>query len=160
MKVAFSPDAAIPPCDPSASPVARVALFYQTLTPASLSELGRVYCEDARFKDPFHEVQGVPAIRAIFEHMYRRLGKPHFAVHDQLGDAQQGFVTWDFFYCFPGETHERCIHGSTHLRFAPDGRVCEHRDYWDAAQELYEQLPVLGGLMRWLRRRVAAPSER
>jgi hypothetical protein len=25
-------------------------------------------------------------------------------------------------------------------------------DYWDAAEELYEKLPVLGGLMRWLKR--------
>jgi steroid delta-isomerase len=26
-----------------------------------------------------------------------------------------------------------------------------HRDYWDAAEELYEKLPVLGALMRWLK---------
>jgi hypothetical protein len=30
-----------------------------------------------------------------------------------------------------------------------------HRDYWDAAEELYEQLPGIGVLMRWLRRRAA-----
>jgi hypothetical protein len=28
-----------------------------------------------------------------------------------------------------------------------------HRDYWDAAGELYEQLPLVGGLMRWLKKR-------
>ena len=32
----------------------------------------------------------------------------------------------------------------------------EHRDYWDAAEELYEKLPVLGALMRLLRRKLAA----
>ena len=26
-----------------------------------------------------------------------------------------------------------------------------HRDYWDAAEELYEKLPLLGALMRWLK---------
>ena len=36
---------------------------------------------------------------------------------------------------------------------ADDGRIRLHRDYWDAAEELYEKLPVLGHLMRWLRRR-------
>ena len=35
------------------------------------------------------------------------------------------------------------------------GRVAFHRDYWDAAEELYEKLPGLGGLMRWLKRRAA-----
>jgi hypothetical protein len=33
--------------------------------------------------------------------------------------------------------------------------VAYHRDYWDAAEELYEKLPVLGGLMRFLKRRAA-----
>jgi hypothetical protein len=32
-----------------------------------------------------------------------------------------------------------------------------HRDYWDAAEELYEKLPVLGGLMRWLKTRANQP---
>ncbi|MDM7457418.1 MAG: nuclear transport factor 2 family protein [Tepidimonas sp.] len=148
---------AVPLSELSADPLARVEQFFRTLTPASLSALDRVYTEDAWFKDPFHEVQGVSAIRAIFEHMYLRLDGPHFVVRDLLGDAHQGFVTWDFVYRFRGEARDRCIRGSTHLRFAPDGRVRVHRDYWDAAQELYEQLPVLGGLMRWLRRRAAAP---
>ena len=45
------------------------------------------------------------------------------------------------------------MRGASHLRFAPDGRVADHRDYWDAAEELYEKLPVVGGVMRWLKRR-------
>ena len=48
-----------------------------------------------------------------------------------------------------------CIHGASHLQFDDNGRVAVHRDYWDAAEELYEKLPVVGGLMRWLRRRAA-----
>jgi len=31
-----------------------------------------------------------------------------------------------------------------------------HRDYWDAAEELYEHLPLVGSLLRWLKRRIAA----
>ncbi|MGO1254794.1 MAG: nuclear transport factor 2 family protein, partial [Alcaligenes aquatilis] len=30
------------------------------------------------------------------------------------------------------------------------------RDYWDAAEELYAKLPLLGLLMRWLRRKVSS----
>jgi hypothetical protein len=45
------------------------------------------------------------------------------------------------------------IRGGSHLRLASDGRVEDHRDYWDAAEELYQKLPVLGGLMRWLKKR-------
>jgi hypothetical protein len=42
------------------------------------------------------------------------------------------------------------------LRFAADGRVREHIDHWDAAAQVYERLPLIGGLMRLIRRRFAS----
>jgi steroid Delta-isomerase len=36
--------------------------------------------------------------------------------------------------------------------------VSRHRDYWDAAEELYGRLPVLKWLMRALARRAAAKT--
>ena len=47
---------------------------------------------------------------------------------------------------------EQCIRGATHIVFDERGAVSVHRDYWDAAEELYEKLPLLGALMRWLKR--------
>jgi hypothetical protein len=40
--------------------------------------------------------------------------------------------------------------------FDAQGLITLHRDYWDAAEELYEKLPVLGGLMRWLKKRAVS----
>ena len=40
-----------------------------------------------------------------------------------------------------------------YLRTTPDGRIALQRDYWDAAEELYEKLPLLGPALRWLHRR-------
>lgn len=142
---------------PEAAHLARVAHFFEQMTPQSLDRLGDLYHEDARFKDPFHTVQGLPAIHAIYAHMYQRLDRPRFVVRDQLGNQAQGFLTWEFIFALRGERRERIVHGSTHFRFAPDGRVQVHRDYWDAAEEFYEHFALLGGLMRWLRRRIAAP---
>ncbi|MGZ5818075.1 MAG: nuclear transport factor 2 family protein, partial [Burkholderiaceae bacterium] len=61
--------------------------------------------------------------------------------------------TWDFhFRMHHFSKEEQCIRGATHLRFDSDGLVSMHRDYWDAAEELYEKLPALGVLMRILKR--------
>jgi len=46
----------------------------------------------------------------------------------------------------------QCIKGSSHLQLNQNGLVQSHRDYWDTAEELYEKIPVLGGLMRWLKK--------
>ena len=44
----------------------------------------------------------------------------------------------------------------SHLVLDAQGRITLHRDYWDAAEELYEKLPGVGALMRWLKRRANA----
>lgn len=134
----------------------RLVRYYETLNPSDLDRLGEIYSADAAFKDPFNEVRGIAAIRPIFEHMFRTLRTPRFVVHEAIGQGDQCCLTWDFHFVAPGMgEREQCIRGATHVRFDADGRVCLHRDYWDAAEELYEKLPLLGALMRWLKRRAS-----
>ncbi len=135
--------------------LARLVRFYETIGLSDLrSRLGAVYAADARFKDPFNEVSGLAAIERIFEHMFEQVKQPRFVVTTHVLQGSQAFLTWEFLFemkRFSKET--QCIQGATHIIFDADGRVCVHRDYWDAAEELYEKLPVLGGLMRWLKGR-------
>ena len=134
--------------------VQRVIDAFETLQPAAVARLGELYAADARFKDPFNEVQGVPAIQRVFEHMFVALDSPRFVIREAVCEGDQCFLTWDFLFRMRRlRQDEQTVRGSTHLRFAADGRIEWHRDYWDAAEELYEKLPVLGALMRWLRRR-------
>lgn len=142
------------PTDPRQA-VRRLAQFYEQLQPQRLDELATHYASDARFKDPFNEVQGLPAIRRIFEHMFVALHEPHFVVTQQLVDGDQAFLVWEFRFRFRrfDTVTEQVVRGGSHLVLGPDGRVTLHRDYWDAAEELYEKLPGLGALMRWLKRR-------
>jgi ketosteroid isomerase-like protein len=137
--------------------VARVIDFFERLTPTDLARLSEVYAEQARFKDPFNEVQGVAAIAPLFEHMFRALDGPRFIVYSAVAEGDQCLLTWDFLFRFRrfAPDREQVVRGATHIVFGPDGRIALHRDYWDAAEELYEKLPMLGSLMRWLRRRAA-----
>ena len=136
--------------------VARLTRFFETLTPESLERIGTVYADDAWFKDPFNEVRGRSAVERIFRHMFGQVADPRFVVTQALASGDDAFLTWDFrFRMRPRDVREQLIRGASHIQFAQDGRVLYHRDYWDAAEELYEKLPLLGGLMRFLKRRVA-----
>ena len=144
---------AVDPLDPTTR---RIADYFEQLKPADLARLGEIYTEDARFKDPFNEVTGVPDIRRVFEHMFASLDGPRFVVHEVILQGPQCFLSWDFLFRMRRfDRSEQRIRGGSHLQLAPDGRIAMHRDYWDAAEELYEKLPLLGGLMRWLKRRAA-----
>ena len=136
--------------------VRRVVDFFETLSPAALPRLAELYAADARFVDPFNDVEGTAAIEGIFSHMFAQLQQPRFVVLSAESQDDVAFLTWDFLFRRGQQEHR--IHGATRLLFGAQGRVQLHRDYWDAAHELYEHLPVLGLLMRWLRRRLAAPD--
>jgi hypothetical protein len=129
--------------------------FFENLTPAGVASMGSHYDPQARFVDPFNDVQGLAAIERIFQHMFVALDDPRFVVTTQVFQGRQCFLTWDFHFRFKRfqNATPQTIRGATHLVFSDAGLVTLHRDYWDAAQELYEKLPLVGGLMRWLKRR-------
>ena len=127
--------------------------WFETLTRASAADVGRHYAADAFFKDPFNEVTGVVAIGRIFAHLFDQLDEPRFRVLERWENGNGAMLTWEFTFRLRGRRTAQLARGATHLRFAPDGRISYHRDYWDAAEELYAKLPVLGALMRFLQRR-------
>lgn len=132
-----------------------VVQWFEHLTPDSVHDLSKYYAADARFKDPFNDVTGVPAIEAIFIHMFEALIAPRFVVTDRVAQGAQCFLTWEFRFAFRNfhQGREQVILGASHLVFDAECKVHLHRDYWDAAEELYEKLPLVGSLMRWLKRR-------
>jgi len=132
--------------------------FYHELSPDSVARFPEHYSADACFKDPFNEVQGLPAIQRIFTHMFRQVKQPRFVITEQLATESGAMLVWEFRFHVRswGRGQAQCIRGVSHLRFDGAGKVCYHRDYWDAAEELYMKLPLLGILMRWLRRLLAA----
>lgn len=131
----------------------RLVRFYETIDQRTLRhELALVYAPDARFKDPFNDVAGVEAVTAIFEHMFEQVGEPRFIVTARMMQGRAAFLLWEFRFTLRPMQGEQCIRGASHIMFDDAGLVAMHRDYWDAAEELYEKLPVLGSLMRWLKR--------
>jgi steroid Delta-isomerase len=141
----------------NAAHIDRVRAYFESITPQSAARIDEIYTADAWFKDPFNEVRGAAAIRRIFEHMFEQVGSPRFVIREVVAQGSDAFMTWDFLFRSRrlGD-REQVVRGASHLKFADDGRVRYHRDYWDAAEELYEKLPLVGGLMRLLRRRAAS----
>lgn len=136
------------------SALSRAVTFFESISPQTLANIGEVYANDAFFKDPFNEVRGLEAIGHIYTHMFEQVDNPRFVVTLSVLEGEHAFLTWDFLFRMRRfSTEEQCVRGATHIRLDANGRIAMHRDYWDVAEELYEKLPVLGGLMRLLKRR-------
>jgi hypothetical protein len=134
--------------------LARFMEVYQALRHDNLDLLSEVYDAQVVFEDPLHKVEGLEALTAYFERMYSGVESIRFEFGDVVEGRDQAMLTWTMHM-----QHRRLrrgeqldLPGATHIRFAR--KVEYHRDYFDAGALLYERLPLLGGVVRAIRRRV------
>jgi hypothetical protein len=128
--------------------------WYENLTPQNVERVSEFYAANARFRDPFNNVVGIPAIQRIFEHMFESTVGPRFVIRQRMLQDSQAFVTWTFEFELRGKHYT--VEGASHIIFDDHSLVSIHRDYWDAAEELFQKLPMVGGFFRLLRRRFSA----
>ena len=141
--------------DPGA--LARIVAFFEHITPSDIARIGEIYAADAYFRDPFDEVRGVDAIARVYAHMFEQLDECRFVITETVAGGEAAFLVWDFTFRIRRLRSRRvlAIHGTSHIKLTADGKVGYHRDYWDAAEELYAKLPLIGPVLRFLRRSLA-----
>lgn len=132
--------------------------WFEHLSPETVDQLPNFYAAGAEFKDPFNEVRGTDAIAHIFRHMFTQVDEPRFVIGSRFVGDDGVMLLWDFHFRTRGPLSPQAVtvRGATHLHFDAAGKVVLHRDYWDAAEELYAKLPLLGALMRGLQRAARA----
>lgn len=136
--------------------LARVVAFYEALSPADLDRLHEIYAARVYFRDPFNEIRGLTALHDIFTKMLANLADVRFRIRETVADEHSAVITWDMTFRIRKWKPDAAwsIHGASHLKFDVAGKVAYHRDYWDVAEELYAKLPVIGPVMRLLRRKL------
>ena len=133
-----------------------LAEWFETLTPASLQDIATVYAQTATFRDPFNDLRGVASVRQVYQHMFETLVEPRFVITSKLIESAGAFMAWRFLFTLRGKAY--VIEGGTHFVLDEQGLIATHRDYWDAAQELYEKIPVLGAVLRSLRKKLSVST--
>ncbi len=128
--------------------------YLEGLTPGQLPDLGNYVTKDVRFSDPFHDTVGVTEMSAIFRRLFNQVDDVVFTVLDHGTDSNSVcFFRWELTGKLGPKDWK--VEGVTHLTFSSDGKVTGHREFWDAASQLYERFPVIGPLLRYCRRRIA-----
>lgn len=125
---------------------------YENLTEGNLNSLLLpVFAENAYFEDPFNQVVGKEPIRKIFQHMFDHTISPRFVVMNHLLEEQIAFLYWEF--CFlDRQLKEHRIVGVSKVVFDYKGQVLSHIDYWDSGKYIYQKIPVLKSIIRWVNR--------
>lgn len=129
---------------------------FAALDATSLHRLDELYSQNIRFQDPLHRVDGLADLRRYFAGLYANVQELRYDFHgfDEVAPGQ-GYLRWILHYRHPRLAGGALVsvEGCSHLRWGE--RVEFHRDYFDAGALLYERLPLMGSVIRWLKRRLA-----
>ncbi|MDO8290495.1 MAG: nuclear transport factor 2 family protein [Parvibaculum sp.] len=130
--------------------ISSYADFLESLNKDNVRDLRRHVSPDVFFSDPFNKVLGADKMLHIFEDMYATLGDVHFEILHQATEDQTGFLHWRLSATLRGRPWE--VEGVSHLTFNTAGKVVSHIDHWDAARDFYEHFPVVGWILRAIRK--------
>jgi hypothetical protein len=130
--------------------------FFETLhKDISIGEFASIYDDAIIFKDPFNEVKGIRAVYAIFEHMYEVLDNPRFIISEYIDNENIAYVKWNFLFTFKNTKNESGFEGVSRIEMNKEGKITSHVDFWDAAEHIYEKLPLLGSVLRFVKHKIA-----
>lgn len=129
---------------------------YQLLDANNVDCLKIIYHTDIHFQDPMHTINGIDDLLAYFIGLYQHVSYCQFTISNILLDGNHAAVYWTMEYCHHRLNHGELIVVEGHSLIIGEGdKVIFHRDYLDLGQMLYEHIPLLGRIVRWIKVRAS-----
>ena len=109
------------------------------------------YSEDVVFEDPTQKQKGLKAYLAAQEGLLSRCDDVLLKPLAIACDGHTAFVEWEMGLKIKGI--EFVYPGATRLLLNDEGKIVDHRDYFDFVGPTFGPVPVIGGFVRWLYKR-------
>ena len=130
--------------------------FYESFDQQSLQGLNSLYAEDIVFVDPLHVIKGRKHLVAYFKSLCGNLTQCQFKFLEETVTDKRACYKWVMQYRHPKIKKNTPLQltGITIIEYSD--KIDRHQDFYDMGAMLYEQIPILGNVTRWLRLRLAS----
>lgn len=138
------------------SVIERFVDVYQSLNADTVDRLDEVYHQKVVFEDPIHKLTGIDAVKSYMKKMYANLTEYQAEITEVIEQDSIAYVNWRLVYSHPKLNGGKAIRLKGVSRLAFDDKVFSHIDYFDLGTMLYEHIPLLGGVIRTIKRKAIA----
>ena len=140
----------------ASDPVDTFIYVYNHLNKNTLSLLDSLYANELHFHDPIREIYGLAAYRAYLAHLYDKVTECRFDIVQIDRGDHWAWISWNMLCVHPTLNKGRPIQleGCSRLTFRE--KVLEQHDYYDLGAMVYENLPLIGSLIKQLKKRAGA----
>jgi hypothetical protein len=134
--------------------VRRFLDVYEKLDRSNIDSVTTLYTDDIVFIDPVQRVEGLAALQRHLRHTYENVSSVHFDYHQPTMAGSEACIRWRMFFTHPrlNGGRELIVPGVSFIRGGD--KITYHEDYYDMGALLYEHVPLLGGAVRFLKRRL------
>jgi limonene-1,2-epoxide hydrolase len=141
-----------------ASNLQKVKDAFDHLDKDHLNVVEEFYDQDATFQDPVHKIKGTLAIRKYYEGLYKNVESIRFEYKNTSEVNDLVTLEWRMYLKAPtlNSGQEVTVDGVSLITFGgKEGKVILHRDYFDMGEFIYERVPVLGSVIRFIKNKMA-----
>ena len=134
--------------------IAELSAYYRDFLAGDPADLSRFYRDDLQFRDPLHELQGLTVVQRYFAEMREGLTRCEFEFEEACVAANSACLPWHMHYAHRslngGEV--MTLRGCSLLKY--DDLIYYHEDFYDLGAMVYERVPLLGALVRGVKKRI------
>ena len=133
--------------------------IYRDLTKISSNDLRTIYTEDVEFIDPIQRHKGRDSVEAYFSKLNENARSCKFDITNTIPcdtnkDGVTAVLTWHMTLELNKPRKTIHLDGTTLLKEGASG-FYYHRDYYDLGEMVYEHVPVVGWLVKKIKRKLA-----
>lgn len=144
--------------DSSTDLAAALKAAFGSLAEGNTAALAPLYSDDVYFEDPSHGIQGKAALLERFQQLYGKVESCSFKFHQTLDTGSEIFLAWTMIMHPKGSAGSKPetvrVEGASFLKVRRN-RIYYHRDYFDLGAFVYENVPVLGSIIKRIKQRLA-----
>lgn len=134
----------------------KIQFFFDKLSKDNMSLVEEFYHPQVDFTDPVGHIKGSEKIKAYYGNMYQNVKSINFKFNNfyEAGDTVVAIWTMTL------ETEQLnggspfSVDGNSVIKFDDSGKAIYHRDYFDMGAFIYERLPVVGFVIKKIRKRL------
>lgn len=129
---------------------------YQTLNSSNIDQIQNIYANNIAFIDPFHRVDGLIELKKYFQSLYQNVKEIDFSFGESVEQSDQIFLPWEMTLKHPKLNSGKSfvVSGGSLLKLDADKKIYYHRDFFDAGEMLYENIPLLGNIIRTIKKKM------
>jgi len=126
--------------------------YFENLDPNSIDGLDSFYAVNVHFQDPVHEISGLDSLKAYFNKLNKNLNAGSFSFVSVDTVTNKCFLQWEMTLSLKKPRKTVRVNGISVLTF--EDKITIHRDYFDLGEMIYEHIPLVGGLVRFIKKKI------